>query len=266
MTDAAAFYVGHVLHRRLRPVRHALKHACYWILLDIDRIAEVASGMKLFSHDRFNILSLRDCDHGDGSSRPLRIQVEEQLVDRGIVPPGGTIRLLCMPRVLGYSFNPLSVFFCHDKADALKAVVYEVHNTFGEWHNYVFQVAGDEKFLRHSCAKDFYVSPFMDMEMRYDFRLVPPKDKLAIGIRTLDREGPMLFAGLAGVRREMNDGSLLRLSLSHPLLTLKVIAAIHIHAAILWWKGVKIRRWSAGLRRARPVEPASSRAFESAGS
>lgn len=264
MTDAAAFYVGHVMHRRLRPVRHALKHSCYWMLLDIDRIGEIAGSVKLFSHNRFNILSFRDRDHGDGSSRPLRLQVEDQLRDRGITPPGGAIRLLNMPRVLGYSFNPLSVFFCDDRAGALKAIVYEVHNTFGERHTYVFDVEGNEKLLRHSCDKDFYVSPFMDMEMSYDFRLVPPDDKLAIGIRTLDREGPMLFAGLAGVRREMSDASLLRLSVSHPLLTLKVIAAIHIHAAILWWKGVRIGRWSAGLRRAKPVEQSSSRVFEPA--
>ena len=116
MTDAAAFYVGHVMHRRLRPVRHALKHSCYWMLLDIDRIGEIAGSVKLFSHNRFKTLSFRDRDHGDGSSRPLRLQVEDQLRDRGITPPGGAIRLLNMPRVLGYSFNPLSVFFCDDRA------------------------------------------------------------------------------------------------------------------------------------------------------
>lgn len=257
MSDAGAFYVGSVLHRRLRPARHALKHACYWMLIDIDRVGDLAGSMLLFSHNRFNVLSYRDGDHGDGSDTPLRIQIEILLRQRGIAVPDGAIRLFCMPRVLGYGFNPLSVFFCSDKNDVLKAIVYEVHNTFGERHTYVFATDGGEKVLRHSCDKDFYVSPFMDMEMSYDFRVSPPQEKTAIAIHTLDREGPMLFACLAGERREMSDRTLLRLSLAYPLLTVKVVAAIHVHAAILWWKGVKIRRWAAGLRR-RPTAEISA--------
>lgn len=257
MSAPAAFYVGLVLHRRLRPVRHSLKHACYWMLLDIDRLDEAAGSMKLFSRNRFNALSFHDRDHGTGGSQPLRAQIEALLTERGFSPPGGVIRLFCMPRVLGYGFNPLSVYFCHDGEDALRAIVYEVHNTFGERHFYVFGAQG-ERALRHGCDKDFYVSPFMDLDMRYEFRVAPPQDKVAIAIQTLDRDGPMLFACLAGERREASDASAIKLAFAQPLSTLKVIAAIHVHAVILWWKGVKIRRWKAGMRRADLAAPAIS--------
>ncbi len=255
MSAPLAFYAGTVLHRRLRPKRHALKHSCYWMLLDVDRVAEAAKSMRLFSLDRFNVLSFHSRDHGDGSEMPLGQQAEALLNEHGIRPPGGAIRLFCMPRVLGYGFNPLSVFFCYDPADNLKAIIYEVHNTFGERHNYVFPVHDEAKLYRHGCDKDFYVSPFMDLELSYAFRLRAPDDKIAIGIETSDDQGVMLFAALSGQRREASDRSLMRLAFSQPLLTLKVIAAIHIHAAILWWKGVGIRRWKPHMRRTekRPV-------------
>lgn len=249
MSAPLSFYVGKVLHRRLRPKRHALKHSCYWMLLDVDRIAEAADSMRLFSLDRFNVLSFYSRDHGNGSETPLREQAEKLLKERGILPPGGPIRLFCMPRVLGYGFNPLSVFFCYDTAERLQAVIYEVHNTFGERHNYVFPVQEEAKIYRHGCDKDFYVSPFMDLELSYAFRVHAPDDKVAIGIETSDDQGIMLFAALSGQRREASDNSLMRLAVSQPLVTLKVIVAIHVHAAILWWKGVGIRRWKPNMRR-----------------
>lgn len=251
MIPAASFYIGSVQHRRLRPRRHRLKHACYWMLLDIDRMDEIASSMRLFSHDRFNVLSIHARDHGDGTQTPLRRQIEDMLRRADIAVPEGAIRLFCMPRVLGHGFNPLSVYFCHDRSDALRAIVYEVHNTFGERHFYPFAVAPGAKALRHGCEKDFYVSPFMDMELAYDFRVAPPGEKVAIAIETADGEGALLFAALAGRRLPANDRTLLRLAFTQPLVTLKVVAAIHIHAAILWWKGVRVRRWAPGLRRRR---------------
>jgi DUF1365 family protein len=221
------------------------------MLLDIDRVEEAVATMRLFSYNRFNLLSFHTRDHGDGSDSALRKQVEATLTSQGITPPSGPVRLFCMPRVLGHGFNPLSVFFCYDPDERLRALVYEVHNTFGERYSYAFAVDDDGKVLRHGCEKDFYVSPFMDMELSYSFRMRPPSEKVAIGIETSDPEGVMLFAALSGEKREASDASLLRLAVAQPLVTLKVVVAIHVHAAILWWKGVGVRRWKPNMRRNR---------------
>ena len=250
MNAFGRFYAGRVLHRRLRPARHVVRHDCYWMLIDIDRIAEFADNLRLFSHNRFNIMGYRDGDHGT-SQASLRPQIEAILLRQKIDIPDGVIRMFCMPRILGYGFNPISIFFCHDRNEALKAVVYEVHNTFGERHFYPFPVDPAIKTMRHFCDKDFYVSPFMDMDLRYDFRLTLSGESIELAISTSDSNGLLLFAGLSGEGREMTDRSILQLCILQPLVTLKVIAAIHIHAVILWWKGVGIRRWRPGLRNGR---------------
>jgi DUF1365 family protein len=146
-----------------------------------------------------------------------------------------------MPRVLGYGFNPLSIYFCHRHDGTLAAVLYEVHNTFGERHSYIIPVDADSSCVRQRCDKRFYVSPFMDMDLSYEFRVAPPADRVSIAIRACDQAGPVIFAALAGERRELTDRALARLLATHPLLTLKVIGAIHWHALLLWWKGVALR-------------------------
>lgn len=249
MSAAIELYSGAVIHRRLRPRRHSLRHACFWMLADIDRVEDACRASRLFSHNRFNILSFHDRDHGDGKPGRLREQIERTLEQSGISPPGGAIMLLCMPRVLGYGFNPLSVYFCHDEQRVLRAIVYEVHNTFSERHFYAMRVETDDGPVRHGCDKNFYVSPFMDMEMSYDFRVQRPGERIGVAIHTNDDAGPMLTACLSGIRHNFTDGNIVRLFAKHPLLTLKVVAAIHVHAAILWWKGIGIRRWKPGLRR-----------------
>lgn len=245
----STLYVGSVLHRRLRPRRHRLRYRVFWMLLDLDEIAPLAGGLRLFSHNRFNALSFHDADHGDGGDRPLREQVEADLERAGLDWRGGTIRLLCMPRILGYGFNPLSLYFCHDKSGALTALIYEVHNTFGQRHNYLIPVDGRAgAVIEQQCRKTFYVSPFMDMEMRYRFRVAMPAERVAVAISAADGDGVQLTAALTGRRRTMTDAALFRLLVSHPLLTLKVIAAIHWHALRLLLKGLKPRP--------RPLPPA----------
>jgi DUF1365 family protein len=250
MTGRSALYVGSVMHRRLRPSEHRLRYRMFWMLLDLDEIDGLANRLRLFSHNRFNVASFHDRDHGDGGGEPLRAQVERHLNAAGIDLGGGSIRLLCMPRILGYGFNPLSIYFCYRKDDRLAAILYEVHNTFGQRHSYLAPVLGCQGALVHTCKKSFYVSPFLDLDMAYAFRVVPPVDRVAATIRTEDSEGPIIIASLAGRREPLTCSTLLRALAMHPFLTLKVIAAIHWHALLLWRKGVPLQ--------SRPSPPASS--------
>ena len=147
-----------------------------------------------------------------------------------------------MPRVFGYGFNPLSVYFCYQRDGSLAAILYEVHNTFGERHSYLIPVeraAG--AVIDQRCQKLFYVSPFMDMAMSYAFRVAVPDERISVAIRAADRDGLLLVAALSGNRRALTDMALLRVLVAFPLLTLKVVVAIHWHALRLLLKGFRLR-------------------------
>ena len=174
MTLASALYVGSVFHRRLTLRPHRFRYRLYWLLLDLDELPRLDAELSLFAHNRRGLFSLHDRDHGDGSATPLRAQAEALLAANGVDLKGGAIRLLCMPRTLGFAFNPLSVYFCYAKGGALAALIYEVHNTFGERHSYVLPAAQAPGEARQSCAKAFFVSPFLPMGLRYEFRVAPP--------------------------------------------------------------------------------------------
>jgi hypothetical protein len=242
MSLRSTLYAGIVTHRRLRPRPHRLRYRVFWMLFDIDEIGRLPRSLRLFSHNRFKALSFFDADHGDGSGRPLRDQVEDHLRAAGLAPDGGAIRLFCMPRVFGFGFNPLSVYFCYQRDGSLAAILYEVHNTFRERHAYLIPVdrtAG--AVIDQHCRKGFYVSPFMDMDMSYTFRVAVPDQRVMVAIRAADHEGLLLAAALTGERMALTDAALLRALATHPLLTLKVIGAIHWHALRLLLKGLKLR-------------------------
>jgi uncharacterized protein len=245
---ASALYVGSVVHRRLRPTRHDLAYRVYYLLADIDELADLDRRLRVFSHNRFNLLSLYDRDHGARDGQALRPYVEARLAEAGMTLRGGAIRLLTMPRVLGYAFNPLSVYFCSAPDGALAAILYEVTNTFGERHSYLARVSDDAPMLRHACDKQLYVSPFIDMATTYHFRVRAPADDVAITIEQTDAEGPLLYASLTARRVALTDAALLHAFLAHPLVTLKVIGGIHWEALRLWRKGLRPR--------AHPVPPA----------
>jgi uncharacterized protein len=178
--------------------------------------------------------------------RPLRDQVEGHLRAAGLAPDGGAIRLFCMPRIFGYGFNPLSVYFCYQRDGSLAALLYEVHNTFRERHAYLIPVDRDAgvagapgTVIDQHCRKGFYVSPFMDMDMNYRFRVAVPDQRIAVAIRAADRDGLLLAAALSGDRVAMTDATLLRVLATHPLL--KVIGAIHWHALRMVLKGFRLR-------------------------
>ncbi len=282
-TPESAVYFGHVMHARLRPFRHRFVYRVFSLLLDIDRLDEFGKKLRFFSHNRFNLFSLHDRDHGARTDDCLRDWVRAELADAGLEPPDGRYFMLCFPRVLGFVFNPLTVFFCFTESGALRALIYEVRNTFGDKHPYVIPI-GDGQGARgavpapdtdaedgvaaartqtqiqtpaqtqaqtqaqaqtsavhtHRQEKDFYVSPFIGMAMRYRFRLRVPGEKLSVMIReTATDEGDeeLLIATLTGQRRMLRDRTLALAFFRYPLMTLKVFAAIHFEALRLWRKG-----------------------------
>ena len=246
MTEAASsLYVGAVVHQRFAPRRHRLRYRLYQLLIDLDELADLPSKLRLFSHNRFDVFSFHDRDHGDGRARDLRDYVRETLAGGGIDIGAGKIRLLCMPRLFGHVFNPLSVYYCYRPDGALAAMLYEVTNTYRERHSYLIAAPPPNPVgvIRQTCAKALFVSPFMDMDMTYDFTVDRPGDSVMTAIEVRDRaERPMIVASFAGRRRVLSDLALATLLFTHPLLTLKVVAAIHWEAVKLFLKGVKIHR------------------------
>jgi DUF1365 family protein len=253
MSVVSAIYRGTVAHRRLRPRQHALKYRAFWMLFDLDELPDLGRSMRLFSHNRFNLFSFYDRDHGGNSDEPLHAQVVSHLTQAGIVTDGGPIRLLCLPRILGYVFNPISVYFCHLRDGTLNAILYEVNNTFGQRHTYLIPVEpGAGRTIIQSCPKRLYVSPFNDMDMTYAFKVQPPTALVTVGVDASDPAGLMITTSLSGKRHDFTDAALAGTFLRHPLLTLKVIAAIHWEALLLWLKGMKITQ-----RPPRPDQPVS---------
>lgn len=237
--EAGAIYAGLVTHERLRPKPHHLRYRVFSLLVDLDRLPELGQRLRLFGHNRGAIFSIHDGDHGDSGKTPLRGFLDRLLAGAGIDLEGGSIRMLCYPRLFGYGFNPLTVYFCHHRDGRLGAVLYEVSNTHAERHVYVLPATADaDGAVRQACRKAFYVSPFIPMECDYAFRILPPGEKVTVSIAERDRDGPLLAAVFSGRRQPLSDATLLRALFTYPLMTFKVIAGIHWEALRLWLKGV----------------------------
>jgi DUF1365 family protein len=210
------------------------------LLVDLDELPELPRRLRWFSHNGFNLYSVRDRDFCAGDGSPLRPWIESQLAAAGLPHRDIRIGLLCYPRILGYAFNPLTVFFCRRANGGPIAILYEVHNTFGERHCYLIPADPSSPVVRQACDKGFYISPFIPMQARYRFEIVPPGETVAIAIRQTAAEGLLLDASFVGTRVALTDRRLLSLLISHPLMTVKVITGIHWEALKLWMKGVKL--------------------------
>jgi hypothetical protein len=241
--DAAALYFGEVMHARLKPVGHRFKYRVMSLLIDLDRLDAADRQTPLFGVNRAALYSFNEADHGHRDGSSLRAYAQGRATEHGIDLTGGNVVLLCYPRLLGYTFNPLSVYFCYRADGELALVIYEVRNTLGDIHAYALPVNPDQVShagIRQQQDKLFYVSPFVEMAMRYHFRISPPADNVKLRILEIDHEGPLLAATFKGHRRALNTVELLRSFCALPLVTLKIVAAIHWEALRLWLKGVRL--------------------------
>jgi uncharacterized protein len=240
---AAALYVGCVMHARLKPIGHRFSYRVMSLLIDLDRLADADRQSPLFGVNRAALYSFHEADHGKRDGSSLRAYAQSCAAERGIDLTGGRVLLLCYPRLLGYTFNPLSVYFCHRADGELALLIYEVRNTFGDIHPYVLPVLSGEisdAGVRQQQDKLLHVSPFIEMAMRYHFRVLPPGKRVQLRILETDREGPVLAATFNGSCRRLDTKELLRAFFALPLVTIKIMAAIHWEALRLWLKGARL--------------------------
>ena len=241
---AATLYPGEVMHARLKPFGHRFAYKVFSLLIDLDRLDEAGRASRLFSVNRPNLVSFHDADHGELPGETARGYADRLLGEAGRPRPHRVL-LLTYPRVLGYVFNPISVYFAYDEAGNLQALIYGVRNTFGERHSYVAPIAAGERSpagIRQTRAKRMHVSPFIGMEARYDFRILPPGRIVRLRIHESEGGEPLLAATFTGRARRFDTPALAASLLKIPFLTWKIIAGIHWEALKLWLKGAKFRR------------------------
>jgi len=229
-------YNGFVTHRRFKPLRHYFSYKTFSILFDLAELEDIHKKIGIFSFNRFNIFSFYNKDHGSRDGNDLTEWVKINLKKYNLNFNVSKIKLLCFPRVFGYVFNPLSIFYCYD-GNILKAILYEVKNTFNEQHTYVFPVNNHSKIITQQCNKKFYVSPFIKMDTFYNFRLTEPEESIRILIKQADKIGKVLVACQFGKKKEMSLKQLLINFFTHPMMTFKIMVSIHYEALRLWKKG-----------------------------
>lgn len=239
--EATCFYEGNVMHQRLKPVGHRFDYRVFSLAIDVDRLDEADRQSRLFSVNRANLLSFREIDHTRNPSVTVAEHARTLLRDAGVETPAARILLVCYPRVFGIVFNPLAVYYAYDAEGALIGLIYEVRNTFGERHIYTLPVRDgelSESGLRQEADKVFHVSPFIAMNMRYHFRMLPPGEEIRWRILETDPDGPLLSATFSGVRRALTTKSILALSVRVPFLPVRILGGIHWEALKLWVKGM----------------------------
>tara|TARA_Y100000591_G_C21774887_1_gene667669 strand:+ start:474 stop:1238 length:765 start_codon:yes stop_codon:yes gene_type:complete len=239
MKNNSLIYNGKVIHKRFIPKEHFFKYNVFSLLICIDQLKELDNRISFFSYNKFNMISFFDKDHGPRNGSCLKKWVKENLKKINVSSNNIKIKLLCYPRIFGYVFNPLSIFFIYNESSKLVSIFYEVKNTFGEQHTYLFKV-DDNEIIENKCDKKFYVSPFIDMECEYRFKIKKPGNKLLVVINQFNNGKKILFASQDGHATEFNYKNLMKSFLFHPLMTFKIISAIHFEAFRLWTKGISI--------------------------
>ena len=234
----SSIYNGTVIHKRFKPKIHFFKYKVFSLLLDLSDLNRLDKDISFFSYNTFNLISFFDKDHGERDGSSLFEWVKKSLVENNINSENIKIKLLCYPRIFGYVFNPLSVFFVYDNQENLISILYEVKNTFGEQHTYIFKVENNN-LLQHNCSKKFHVSPFIEMNCNYFFKILKPAEKISVIIDQYQLDDKILFASQEGRRVDFNSKELLKSYIKHPLMTFKIISAIHFEAFKLWAKGIR---------------------------
>ena len=238
----SCIYKGFVTHRRFTPFRHFFSYKTFSILFDLDELEELNKKISFFSLNSFNLFSFYNKDHGERDGSNLKTWVNDNLKKHNLILNISSIKLLCFPRIFGYAFNPLSIFYCYDR-NQLKAILYEVKNTFNEQHTYIFLVDKNKKIISQNCNKKFYVSPFIEMDTLYNFRLSRPDENLKILIKQTDMfKKKILVACQVGKKQPLDAKQLIINFFTHPLMTFKIIIAIHFEALRLWKKGAIFKK------------------------
>ena len=238
MIKSSNIYIGKVVHKRFKPKEHFFKYNVFSLLIDLDELEIINNEIRIFSYNKFNLISFFDKDHGPRDGSPVKEWVLKNLETINIFNKNVKIKLLCFPRIFGYVFNPLSIFYIYDDELKLISILYEVKNTFGEQHVYIFKTT-NEKVIQNNCKKKFHVSPFIEMDCEYFFKILKPDNRLSVVIDQFDKEGKIFFASQDGEAIEFNAKNLINSFFSHPLMSFKIILAIHFEAFRLWIKGVK---------------------------
>lgn len=237
---AITLYRGHTVHERRAPFLHRFRYPIASILIDLDRLGETGGAARLFSVERFNLFSFRERDHGPRDGSSLADWARKRFAEAGVEIGAARVSLLCFPRVLGYVFNPLSLYLAETEDGALRGVIYQVHNTFGEAHAYVGPAeAAPGAPCRQEADKVFHVSPFFDRAGRYDFILRAPRERFSLVIKKQREAGPDLLATMSMTREPLSNGALLRLFAGLPFSTLQAIFGIHWQALRLVLKGAR---------------------------
>ena len=234
-------YKGFVTHRRFKPLRHYFSYKTFSILFDLTELEDLHKKIGIFSFNRFNIFSFYNKDHGSRDGNDLTEWVKTNLKKYNLNFNVSKIKLLCFPRVFGYVFNPLSIFYCYD-GNVLKVILYEVKNTFNEQHTYIFPVNNSSKIITQQCNKKFYVSPFIKMDTFYNFRLTEPDESIRILIKQTDKIGKVLVACQVGKKQIMSLKQLVINFFIHPMMTFKIMVSIHYEALRLWKKGAIFKK------------------------
>lgn len=231
------------MHKRVKPFIHEFNYSIFNLLLDLDDLPQLSKRYKIISHNRFNLFAFYDKDHGKRNGSSLKEWVVHHAAEKGVDCSKGKIYLFSSPRLLGYVFNPLSIYFCTDKENKLIGILYQVKNTFGDQHGYFHAVSEEQDgFLQHTNKKSFYVSPFISMDAEYFFKIKPPKDKFHLIIEEHEAGSPLLFAEWKGIKHPLTTKTLLKQFFAFPLITLKIIVGIHWEALFIWAKGAKFYR------------------------
>lgn len=237
--EPVRIYNSEVMHRRLFPVNYRFSYRIFNLLIDVDQLDQADRSSRLFSINRFNLFSFFASDHLPADEHNLRQWAEKVLAEFGISRKPASIHILCLPRVLGRVFNPLSIWYCSDENGDPIAIICEVRNTFGEKHHYLLHQEQQVMSwpVRQHHAKEFHVSPFIGMQADYEFRISQPLDRATVGIREYQDNKLMLVATLVGQLKPFSSASLIIQFLRVPLQTLKVLAAIHWRALWIWLAG-----------------------------